>query len=338
MHEEHREVWQRVAKGITEAVAGAEDYDRTLMAYHIAGGNSSSAWFHGAAWLDVNMIQTWSAYDKISSMVTADYGLTPPKPVVLAEAAYEDGPQYPTRPINAHVIRKQAYWSYFAGGFHTYGNTNVWNFGTYKPEAIQDWRSALDSLGAASLSVLRQFFEDVEWWNLVPDQSILVDESGDGGTLNVALRSGDVVIAYLPNPATVVLAMDRIRAAGEIRATWVDPRSGERSAIDACPGAGARSFSTPEGWEDALLVLVADQGVPYDGRGLTSRIAGARMGRIGQPVNQFFTGLQRRWKRRRRNPPSWKGSRLGCSTTWTTSVSSCGTSIRRCRTTSAPSA
>ncbi|MGH2371381.1 MAG: DUF4038 domain-containing protein, partial [Chloroflexota bacterium] len=167
-------VWRALAQGIAEGVAGTadiEDYTTTLMTYHIAGGHSSSQHFHGAAWLDLNMIQTWSAHETIYPMVRADYLRTPPKPVVLAEAAYEDGPQYPTRPIDAHVIRKQAYWSYFAGGFHTYGNTNVWNFGTYRPEATQDWRAALDSPGATSMTVLRRFFDELTWWTLVPEES-----------------------------------------------------------------------------------------------------------------------------------------------------------------------
>ena len=58
--EEKKTIWNLVAKGITEGVAGSEDYGRTIMTYHCPGGNSSSQWFHAAPWLDFNMIQTWS--------------------------------------------------------------------------------------------------------------------------------------------------------------------------------------------------------------------------------------------------------------------------------------
>ena len=116
-------------------MSGSEDYSKTLMTYHISGGSSSSQWFHTAHWLDFNMLQTWSQYEQIYPMVHADYDLVPLKPCGLGEGAYENGPQYPTKPINALVIRKQAYWSYLAGGYHTFGNTDTWNLGTFVGEA-----------------------------------------------------------------------------------------------------------------------------------------------------------------------------------------------------------
>ena len=130
-----RTAWNLLAKGITEGVSGSEDYSKTLMTYHISGGSSSSQWFHTAPWLDFNMVQTWSQYEQIYPMVHADYDLVPLKPCGLGEGAYENGPQYPTKPINALVIRKQAYWSYLAGGYHTFGNTDTWNLGTFVGEA-----------------------------------------------------------------------------------------------------------------------------------------------------------------------------------------------------------
>ena len=92
--EEKKTIWNAVAKGITEAVAGSEDYSKTLMTYHSPGGTSSSNWFHAAPWLDFNMIQTWSDYLSIPARIAADYKLTPPKPTGLGEGAYEDGNQY----------------------------------------------------------------------------------------------------------------------------------------------------------------------------------------------------------------------------------------------------
>src|SRR5262245_33276420 len=151
-------VWHAMAKGITEAVAGKEDYTRTLMTYHSPGGTTSSTWFHTAPWLDFNMIQTWDKHKEVPSRIAADYALTPPKPTGLGEGAYEDGPQYPTKPIDARVVRKQAYESYFAGGYHTFGNTNTWNFGTCKGELTQPWKAALDSPGTRNLTALKKIF------------------------------------------------------------------------------------------------------------------------------------------------------------------------------------
>lgn len=133
----------RALQGFTVIQAGIEDYDRTLMTYHINGGNSSSQWFHQTPWLDFNMIQIWGNEKQIYPKITHDYQLTPVKPTGLGEGSYENGPQYPTRPIDALKICQQAYWSYLAGGYHTYGNTNTWNFSSYQPEGTQDWRDAL---------------------------------------------------------------------------------------------------------------------------------------------------------------------------------------------------
>ena len=164
-----------------------------------------------APWPDFNMVQTWSQYEQIYPMVHADYHLVPLKPCGLGEGAYENGPQYPTKPINALVIRKQAYWSYLAGGYHTFGNTDTWNLGTFVGEATQDWKKALHFPGAASLTVLKSFFGSIEWWKLVPDQSIFSSGAGGGINLNAGMRStgGEAVVAYLSSPTTVALNMNR---------------------------------------------------------------------------------------------------------------------------------
>ena len=185
-------VWDLLAKGVTIGVAGSEDYRQTLMTYHPRGGASSAQFYHNAPWLDFNMLQTWSAYThEFMRRSPLIINRTPVKPILHGEGAYEDGPEYPTKPITPHVIRKQAYWACFAGGFHTYGNSNIWNFGTTPYYVSQDWKKALKSPGANHLTVSRNFFESVEWWKLVPDQSILTSGASSGNTLNVAMRSAD---------------------------------------------------------------------------------------------------------------------------------------------------
>lgn len=258
--EAKQKVWHEMARGITVGVAGREDYDQTLMTYHINGGKSSSQWFHQAPWLDFNMIQIWGNEKQIYPKIAQDYQLTPVKPTGLGEGSYEDGPQYPTRPIDALKIRKQAYWSYLAGGYHTYGNTNTWNFSSYKPEGTQDWKNALQSTGAMHLSVLAQFFASIEWWKLAPDPAIFVSGMGSGETRNGAMRStnGDCLLIYLSNPATVSLHLDAMSAAKTARAVWIDPQTGDPSDAGQFSGTETSSFSTPKDWPDALLLIKAE--------------------------------------------------------------------------------
>jgi hypothetical protein len=249
--EEKRAIWNAMAKGITEAVAGSEDYGKTVMTYHSPGGTSSSNWFHAAPWLDFNMIQTWADYLSIPARIAADYELTPPKPTGLGEGAYEDGSQYQFK-VDALAIRKQAYWSYLSGGYHTYGDTNVWNFGSYKAEASQDWKPALDSPGVAHLSVLKKTLDSMEWWRFVPDSSALV-----GDAKNVAVRSSqeDRILIYVSSPAAVSVHVDKIAASNSVQAVWIDVRTGDRVQAGVVPPSKTASFTLPAGWEDGLLLL-----------------------------------------------------------------------------------
>jgi hypothetical protein len=256
--EAKRQIWTQLARGLAIGVSGAEDYRRTLMTYHINGGASSSQWFHTAPWLDFNMTQVWGSEKEIAAAVARDYGKAPVKPCGLGEGSYEDGPQYPTQPIDALKVRQQAYWSYMAGGYHTYGNTNTWNFGSYRPEATQDWKTALHSPGTASLSVLARLFRQLEWWKLVPDLSIL-GAPGDRDPLNAAMRSteGDRLLVYFSGPGTTTVHLDRITAAGTARATWIDPRTGARTPAGEMPASAPVAFTAPAGWPDALLLVEA---------------------------------------------------------------------------------
>jgi hypothetical protein len=51
--------------------------------------------------------------------------------------------------------------------------------------------------------------------------------------------------------------MDRIKASDSIAAFWIDPRTGERHEAGMFAYADVPEFTTPQGWEDALLLLEA---------------------------------------------------------------------------------
>ncbi|MFO1499458.1 MAG: DUF4038 domain-containing protein [Verrucomicrobiota bacterium] len=257
--DEKKQVWNGVAKGITEGICGREDYTQTLMTYHINGGSSSGQMWHRAPWLDFNMAQTWSEYANIDGALRRDAELVPRKPLGLGEGAYEDGPQYPTRPIDALVIRKQAAWSYFAGGYHTYGNGNVWHFDTFKDESTQPWKEALFSPGAASLRHLKDCLTAFDWRNFTPDPALFAEGQERGQDLRVALRhqDGKAILAYLPGRAPVKLHLEKLAGNGKGRAVWINPATGEKQAGgDVAKALG--EFVPPPGWRDALLQVLAE--------------------------------------------------------------------------------
>jgi hypothetical protein len=47
----------------------------------------------------------------------------------------------------------------------------------------------------------------------------------------------------------------RTSSQGKIKASWIDPRNGQRRPAGRFADCGTKSFTTPKGWEDALLVL-----------------------------------------------------------------------------------
>src|SRR5688572_26418989 len=86
------EVWRSMAAGIVE---GAGGHDKALLTFHPQPSetSSSSPWFHEDAWLDFNMLQTGHCADeKVWDKVGNDYKRKTIKPVLNAEAVYEDHP------------------------------------------------------------------------------------------------------------------------------------------------------------------------------------------------------------------------------------------------------
>jgi hypothetical protein len=241
---EHVEITEALAAGLREGDSG-----RHLITFHPGGGNSSS-FFQTEDWLSYNTIQTWSDYWRIHSLVLADYCRQPVKPVVLAEGAYEAGPEYPSRPITPLIVRKQGWWAYLAGGFHTYGHNDMWR-------KNPTWRESLDSPGARQMGILKQVLAPRDWWNLAPDQSVIALGTGCDKDLNAAARStrGDWAIVYLSARSPVTIDFSKLTAAPTVRATWINPETGESRNAGVFPSSGLRLFTPSLASEDAVLML-----------------------------------------------------------------------------------
>jgi hypothetical protein len=216
----------------------------------------SSSFIHDEKWLDFNAMQTWKAVELIYPMVTKDYNLKPVKPVLMAEGAYEAGTEYGFD-VTPLWIRRQAYYSYLAGAHHTYGHNDSWR-------VLPTWKKALDAPGAVQMGILKKIFlARNQWWYLVPDQSIFASGGQTAGqVLNLAARhkDGKWIMVYLASKASFSVNMNKITTAGKVNAFWIDPRTGESIAVGSFSNTGIESFSTPDGWEDAMLILEASAG------------------------------------------------------------------------------
>jgi hypothetical protein len=240
-------VLRELAAGLREGDAG-----RHLVTFKPDPSPYSSSFLHAEKWLDFNAMQTWKEVKLIYPMVTKDYNLKPVKPVLMAEGAYEAGSEYGFE-VTPLWVRRQAYYSYLAGAHHTYGHNDSWR-------VLPTWKKALDAPGAVQMGILRKIFmARSEWWLLVPDQSVLAtggNISGDVLSLAARHQDGKWVMIYLAGKASFSVHMNKI-AAADVVAFWTNPKTGDSTPIGRFPNTDVKSFSTPDVWEDALLILEA---------------------------------------------------------------------------------
>ena len=163
------------------------------------------------------------------------------KPVVNGEARYEqeDG----TTPFQ---VRRTGYWACLAGGFYSYGHGDNWI-------SPRTWRQWCDTPGAVQMKVLDDFFRSIEWWKLVPDQSIIVNSAQRCAAARSA--DGNWIVVYITGDASVTLKLSGITGSDAAQGTWIDPVTGARTRIGTFPTSASHAFSPPRGWQDAILLL-----------------------------------------------------------------------------------
>ena len=239
-------VLRELAAGLREGDGGSH-----IITFKPDPSPYSSSFIHEENWLAFNSMQTWNRVDLIYPMVSKDYNLMPVKPVLMGEGAYEEGSEYGFE-VTPLWIRRQAYYSYLAGAYHTYGHNDSWRM-------LPTWKKTLDAPGAFQMGVLKKIFLDrKEWWYLVPDQSIFASGGNtEGRVLNLAARhkDGKWIMVYLGDKTAFSINMNKITAGNKVNAFWVDPKTGDSRLIGDFPNTEVQSFSTPDGWEDAILIL-----------------------------------------------------------------------------------
>jgi hypothetical protein len=247
------EVYRELARGLREGDGGAH-----LITYHPCGWRSSSQFFHNEDWLAFDMIETWTEWAKIHPRGAG-------RRAALA-ASRSSSEKVPTRtgqnirgPITPLVVRRQAWWTVMAGGFHTYGQNQMWRM---EP----GWEKTFDTPGAAHVARMKEIVTSLPWWEMTPDQGLFATGIGSERTLNAAMRSvrGDRALVYLSSQCTFTLHLDQILSKS-VRVTWISPTTGERREAGTYltgnlngktfPEARTQAFTVPGHWEDAVMLL-----------------------------------------------------------------------------------
>jgi hypothetical protein len=240
----------RLAEGIQEGDRGTH-----LLSMHPDPSPASSSFVHLEPWLDFNSIQVWKDLRLIYPMTLGDYEKSPAKPVTMLEGAYENGEEY-GYPVTPLLVRREAYYTCLAGGFHGYGHNDSWRV---RPS----WRPALDHPGARQMTILKNIFTSLpEWWTLIPDQSIF-SRGGNvqGDVLNLAARSatGRWFICYIAGEPNLTLNMSKITIGDAASGEWINSATGEHLSVGTFPRFGTHDFSRPADWSDAILIVKSFQ-------------------------------------------------------------------------------
>jgi Putative collagen-binding domain of a collagenase len=74
-----------------------------------------------------------------------------------------------------------------------------------------------------------------------------------GGDKSAISRSAEL----FGSKPSVSIRMDKLTAGRRVNASWIDPRTGHSVEVGHFANTGVQSFSPPDAWADALLILEA---------------------------------------------------------------------------------
>lgn len=199
-----------------------------LLTYHAHSEFTSADHFDNANWLDVNMAYTYKpSFLQVSEAYRGGLKI---RPVVLGETCYEletnTGFFY-----YARLLRRQAWWAMLSGACgHAVGQKYIYKFN-------EGWESHLNSESTVNMTVLKNVFSRLHWWDLLPDleRSFVrfgTESLGQAKNSAAALTpSGSLAVIYTFSERT--LKLNTALLSKDAKACLVDPVSGERKSIEA---------------------------------------------------------------------------------------------------------
>ena len=149
-----------------------------------------------------------------------------------------------------------------------FGNQYLWGF-------LSGWQQNLDTVGVIQFGYLKQLFNSVNWFNLVPDQNHAVVTAGygkpsstnypinDNYVTTAASPDGTLAISYLPAGQTITVNLATF--SGRVTARWFDPTNNTFKTVTGSPFANsgttqlAPGGNNSEGTSDWVLILTVDQ-------------------------------------------------------------------------------
>lgn len=245
---------------------------RRPVAMHPQGMQSPWAEFKDEFWLDVLTYQSGHGGDaakwrwNATQGPAADWKMEPARPVIDAEINYEGHVSYSGKVIDAAAVRRAAWYSVLAAppAGVTYGAHGIW-FWSRKPEVPLDhpktgvaapWTECLNYPGARQMTVLRDVLSSMEWWQMIPDRTVFsgLNEDAEFRDYPMAARALDRAFALLYLPGNPTIELDLSAFKQDMKALWIDPRTGARQPAGKLRPAYGVQLKTPA-QGDWLLLL-----------------------------------------------------------------------------------
>jgi hypothetical protein len=135
------------------------------------------------------------------------------------------------------------------------GNGGIWKFNK-DSSAFDFWGKAINWPSAYQMTIMHDFFRSIDWWKLVPFHELVLNQQEAETLKMTASITPDLklLVAYLPDNPEIVLNLKGF--SGNIKAIWLNPKTGDILSIEDTSGAGsAKKFVRPARWEDAVLKL-----------------------------------------------------------------------------------
>ena len=256
---ENSDVWSAIGTTIKQ------NAPKQLITFHPFGRMQSSTWFQSSSWLDLNMFVSGhrrysqdtegKAYGEDNwRYVLDDLALSPKKPTIDGEPAYENTPQglhSAKEPYwTGDDVRRYAYWSVFAGAAgHTYGENSVRQ--VFLPPETKPasgakgyFKERLNEPGALSMYALQKLVLSRPYFERHNDQGALRQDEGRGYERVIISRGNSYLMAYTYTGRTFTLAMGRI-SGKTVVAWWFNPRTGQSQRLGQFSNEGEQSFDPP---------------------------------------------------------------------------------------------
>ncbi len=243
-------------------------YPDALVSMHPSGKRWVGSEFESEDWFKFHSYQSghWTDDESTRWLQTGPPAIgwksLSARPVLNAEPGYEDHVVIgENRRWTADEVRARLYWSLLnapTAGV-TYGGHGVWSWETF-PAVPQNhghalvakpWYKALYLPGATQVKHIREIFSSFEWWTLMPESALVINQSESPEKFIAASTSKEAgLVAYVPSEQTITISKS-IGATGE--ATWWNTRTG--TAVPATiKAARNKNFEvTPPGAGDWVL-------------------------------------------------------------------------------------